>query len=102
MQELYDEEIIYDCATYKFFSKRYIFLENQEVHIISGWMIAEQDIQSWKIVNDTLIFNSNDSTEVRLVHDSYKGRSYFRSTQNDGFSLKLLREPKYLPQKFEK
>lgn len=99
MQELYDEEIIYDCVIPRTFSSRYIFLDNNEVHIMNGLWFASQDVQHWKVQNDTIVFHPNDSITAHLVHDIYNGRSYLRSTANDGYSMKFLRSPKNLPPK---
>ncbi|MCR9174224.1 MAG: hypothetical protein NXI10_17135 [bacterium] len=89
MEELYAEKIIFDCVIPRPFSPRFIFLNNNEVHIMNGFLIASQEIQPWYTKNDTIVFKRNDTLTLQLVQED----GYLKSinASKDGYVFKHLR-----------
>ncbi len=90
MQELYEDEILFDCILAESnLSPRYVFLDNNEVHLMNGFFIATQEVRPWRLKGDTIVFEYNDTLTLHLV----PGDKYLRPTKHKRFYFEYLRPP---------
>ena len=88
IDELYDNEIVYDCVNHATISSRCIFLDNGEMHQTNVFIWAGLEIHHWKEIDDVIHLTFNDTIEMRLKKDE----DYLRPTTKKGLHFRRLKK----------